>query len=50
MAIGRFELATLDLGSGKYKNAMAQYRILKDFDPALAEELLKLIKKHSKPA
>src|SRR5262245_50682469 len=50
MAIGRFELAALYLGSGKYKNAMAQYRILKDIDPALAEELLKLIKKHSKPA
>jgi tetratricopeptide (TPR) repeat protein len=50
MAIGRFELATLYLGSGKYKNARAQYRILKDVDPALAEELLKLIKKHSKPA
>jgi DNA-binding helix-hairpin-helix protein with protein kinase domain/Tfp pilus assembly protein PilF len=48
--IERFELATLYLGSGKYKDARAQYRILKDVDPELAEELLKLIKKHSKPA
>jgi DNA-binding helix-hairpin-helix protein with protein kinase domain/Tfp pilus assembly protein PilF len=50
MIIERFELATLYLGSGKYKDARAQYRILKDVDPELAEELLKLIKKHSKPA
>src|SRR4030095_5318067 len=48
--IERFELATLYLGSGKYKDARAQYRILKDVDPDLAEELLKLIKKHSKSA
>jgi len=50
MAIEYFELATLYLGSGKYKDARAQYRILKDLDPDLADELLKLIKKHSKPA
>jgi tetratricopeptide (TPR) repeat protein len=50
MSIGYFELATLYLGSGKYKEARAQYRILKDVDPALADELLKLIKKYSKPA
>jgi tetratricopeptide (TPR) repeat protein len=50
MTIRRFELATLYLGSGKYKDARAQYRILKAVDPALADELLKLIKKHSKPA
>ncbi|MGH9752342.1 MAG: tetratricopeptide repeat protein [Blastocatellia bacterium] len=46
MTIVRFELATLYLGSGKYKSARAQYRILKDVDPTLAEELLKLMKKH----
>jgi tetratricopeptide (TPR) repeat protein len=50
MTIGRFELATLYLGSGKYKNARAQYKILKDVDPTLARELLKLIKKHGNPA
>jgi tetratricopeptide (TPR) repeat protein len=50
MTIWRFELATLYLGSGEYKNARAQFRILNDVDPALAYELLKLIKKHSKPA
>ncbi|HMB27492.1 MAG TPA: hypothetical protein VKS99_05270, partial [Blastocatellia bacterium] len=50
MAIEYFELATLYLGSGKYKDARAQYKILKDVDPDLADELLKLIKKHSKPA
>jgi tetratricopeptide (TPR) repeat protein len=49
-SIGRFELATLYLGNGKYKDATAQYRVLKDVDQTLAEELLKLIKKHSKPA
>jgi len=48
--IERFELATLYLGSGKYKDARAQYRILKEVDPELAGELLKLIKKHSKSA
>ena len=47
MTYGRFELATLYLGSGKYKEAMAQYRILKIVDPILANELLKLIKKIS---
>jgi len=31
---------------GKREAARAQYRILKDSDPVLAEELLKLIKKH----
>jgi tetratricopeptide (TPR) repeat protein len=50
MTIWRFELATLYLGSGKYKNVMAQYRRLNDVDPALAYELLKLIKKHSEQA
>jgi tetratricopeptide (TPR) repeat protein len=50
MTYGRFELATLYLGSGKYKEAMAQYRILKIVDPMLANELLKLIKKYRKSA
>jgi DNA-binding helix-hairpin-helix protein with protein kinase domain/Tfp pilus assembly protein PilF len=50
MTYGRFELATLYLGSGKYKDAMAQYRILKIDDPILANELLKLIKKYRKSA
>ena len=50
MTYGRFELAALYLGSGKYKEAMAQYRILKILDPMLANELLKLIKKYRKSA
>jgi tetratricopeptide (TPR) repeat protein len=50
MTYGRFELATLYLGSGKYKEAMAQYRILKSVDPMLANELLKLIKKYRRSA
>jgi DNA-binding helix-hairpin-helix protein with protein kinase domain/Tfp pilus assembly protein PilF len=50
MTYGRFELATLYLASGKYKEAMAQYRILKIDDPMLANELLKLIKKYRKSA
>ena len=50
MPYGRFELATLYLGSGKHKEAMAQYRILKDLNPMLANELLKLIKKYRKSA
>jgi len=40
----------LYLGSGKYKEAMAQYRILKIDDPMLANELLKLIKKYRRSA
>jgi tetratricopeptide (TPR) repeat protein len=50
MTYGRFELATLYLGSGKHKEARAQYRILKDLDPMLANELLRLIKKYRKSA
>ncbi len=46
MTLGRFELATLYLGSGKNKEAREQYKILKEVDPALAEELRKLMKKH----
>jgi DNA-binding helix-hairpin-helix protein with protein kinase domain/Tfp pilus assembly protein PilF len=50
MPYERFELATLYLGSGKHKEAMAQYRILRGDDPMLANELLKLIKKYRKLA
>jgi DNA-binding helix-hairpin-helix protein with protein kinase domain/Tfp pilus assembly protein PilF len=44
------QLGSLYLWVGKREAARAQYRILKDADPALAEELLKLIEKHGKPA
>ncbi len=50
MTYGHFELATLYLGSGKHKEARAQYRILKDLNPMLADELLRLIKKYRKSA
>jgi tetratricopeptide (TPR) repeat protein len=46
----RLQLGSLYLWVGKRKSARAQYRILKDSDPLLAEELLKLIEKHGKPA
>ena len=42
----RLQLGSLYLWVGKREAARAQYRILKDSDPVLAEELLKLIKKH----
>ena len=42
----RLQLGSLYLWVGKREAARAQYRILKDTDPALAEELLKLIEKH----
>jgi hypothetical protein len=48
--IKRFELANLYLCDGRLGAAKEQYRILKNIDPELAEELLKLIKKHSKAA
>jgi tetratricopeptide (TPR) repeat protein len=48
--IKRFELANLYLCDGRPKAAKEQYRILKKSDPELANELLKLIKKHYKPA
>src|SRR5262245_11936698 len=48
--IKRFELANLYLCDGRLRAAKEQYRILKNIDPELADELLKLIKKHSKPA
>jgi tetratricopeptide (TPR) repeat protein len=48
--IKRFELANLYLCDGRLGAAKEQYRILRNSDPALAEELLKLIKKHSNPA
>jgi tetratricopeptide (TPR) repeat protein len=46
----RLQLGSLYLWVGKREAARAQYRILKDSDPVLAEELLKLIEKHGKPA
>jgi tetratricopeptide (TPR) repeat protein len=46
-AITRFELGALYLGCGRYKDARAQYKILKNIDPTLAEELRKLIEKHA---
>jgi tetratricopeptide (TPR) repeat protein len=46
-AITRFELGALYLGCGRYKDARAQYKILKNLDPMLAEELRKLIEKHA---
>jgi DNA-binding helix-hairpin-helix protein with protein kinase domain len=48
----RFELANLYLWAGKQKAAKEQYEMLKHFDSPLADELLKLMKKHGvrKPA
>jgi DNA-binding helix-hairpin-helix protein with protein kinase domain len=43
-------LGSLYLWVGKRKAAIAQYKILKKNNSKLAEELLKLIKKHGKPA
>jgi DNA-binding helix-hairpin-helix protein with protein kinase domain/Tfp pilus assembly protein PilF len=48
--VKRLELASLYLWVGKREAASAQYKIIKDSNPALAEELLKLIKKRGKPA
>jgi DNA-binding helix-hairpin-helix protein with protein kinase domain len=44
--INRFKLATLYLCVGWMEAAKEQHRLLKDSDPALAKELLKLMKKH----
>jgi superkiller protein 3 len=46
----RLQLGSLYLWAGKREAARAQYNILRDSDPSLAEELMKLIKKHGKPA
>ena len=48
-AFKRVQLGSLYLWVGKWEAATAQYKILKDSDPALAEELLKLIMNHGKP-
>src|SRR5262249_55583106 len=45
--INRFKLATLYLCVGWMEAAKEQHRLLKDSDPALAMELLKLMKKHT---
>jgi DNA-binding helix-hairpin-helix protein with protein kinase domain/Tfp pilus assembly protein PilF len=50
LTVNRLELGSLYLWVGKRDAARAQYKILKDSNPALAEELLKLIKKRGKPA
>jgi tetratricopeptide (TPR) repeat protein len=42
----RLQLGSLYLWVGKREAARAQYKILKGSNPSLAEELLKLIKKH----
>jgi len=47
LTIQRFELANLYLWVGKPKAAGAQYEILKNSDPFLAEELRKLMRKHN---
>ncbi len=46
LTVERFELANLYLWVGKRNAARAQYEILKDSYPLLAEELLKLMRKH----
>jgi DNA-binding helix-hairpin-helix protein with protein kinase domain/Tfp pilus assembly protein PilF len=50
LTVKRLELASLHLWVGKRDAAIAQYKILKDSNPALADELLKLIKKRRIPA
>jgi len=50
LTVKRLELASLYLWVGKREAARAQYKILKDSNSPLAEELLKLIKKRGKPA
>jgi len=46
LTVERLELGSLYLWIEKQEAARAQYEILKNSDPALAEELMKLIKKH----
>jgi tetratricopeptide (TPR) repeat protein len=50
LTVKRLELGSLYLWDGKREAARAQYKILKDSNPALAVELIKLIMKHGKPA
>src|SRR5262245_17701925 len=49
LTVKRLELASLYLWVGKREAARAQYNILKDSNPLLAEALLKLMKKQAKP-
>lgn len=50
LPIKRFELATFYLCAGRRKSAKKQYRLLlENGDFSLADELLKLMKKHGKP-
>jgi DNA-binding helix-hairpin-helix protein with protein kinase domain/Flp pilus assembly protein TadD len=48
LTVERLELGILYLCIGNQKAARTQYRILKDLDPELAKQLLKLIRKHGK--
>jgi hypothetical protein len=48
LTVERLELGILYLWVGKPGSARAQYRILKDSDPDMAEQLLRLIRKHGK--
>lgn len=52
ITVERLELGSLYLWIGKYGSAREQYRLLKSRDPALAKELMWLMKKHGvrKPA
>jgi len=50
LTVKRLELASLYLWVGKREAARAQYKMLKDSNPPLADELLKLIKKRGKLA
>jgi tetratricopeptide (TPR) repeat protein len=50
LTVKRLELASLYLWVGKREAAREQYKLLKESNPALADELLKLIKKRGKPA
>ncbi|MCG3161544.1 MAG: hypothetical protein JMDDDDMK_02733 [Acidobacteria bacterium] len=46
ITVERLELGSLYLWIGKYGSAREQYRLLKSRDPALAKELMWLMKKH----
>jgi DNA-binding helix-hairpin-helix protein with protein kinase domain/Tfp pilus assembly protein PilF len=50
LTVERLELGSLYLLVGNREAASAQYEKLKHIDPALAEELMKLMKKRGKPA
>src|SRR5262249_17736272 len=46
LPVDRFELATLYLWTGNPRAAIAQYNLLKNTDPSLANALNDLLKKH----